>query len=361
MILEQLSSGAYLLIALAAFGLMVLSCLIALKAFPKWGLLDQPQKYGLKRKPIPYPGGVLLYFCFLILVLILFDPGAKLIALLAGGGVLALVSFIDDRIGVHPLLRLLVQAFVALILVFGGIGIEGITNPLGGYIDFSAYLIHIQWGSFQSTIMLLSALFTVFWILLLVNTMNWLDGIPGLTSGISAIGCLILFFLSISPIVNQPDVATLALIMSMLSLGFWLFDFHPAKMIIGDSGSMFLGLMIATLAIFSDGKIATAFLVLGFPILDAMYVTIYRLYHKKAPWKGGEWDRERKAVHLHHRLLQRGLSERRVLLLIYLLSATFGMIALFLGTRGKFWAIVFLSGVSVAIGMLLKVKRRSGK
>jgi len=121
---------------------------------------------------------------------------------------------------------------------------------------------------------------------------------------------------------------------------------------------MFFGLLLATLAIFSGGKIATAFLILGFPILDALYVIIYRIYNRRAPWKGGEWDKYRKAVHLHHRMLQFGLSERQVLILIYLLCAAFGVTALFLGTRGKFWAIVIIAFLSVVISFILRAKKK---
>jgi len=121
---------------------------------------------------------------------------------------------------------------------------------------------------------------------------------------------------------------------------------------------MFFGLILSVLAIFSGGKIATAFLILGFAILDALYVIIYRLYKRQAPWKGGEWDKYRKAVHLHHRLLQSGFSERQVLWMIYAMSAVFGITALFIGTQGKFWAIVVLAIVSFVIGLILKARQK---
>ncbi len=348
----------YFLPAISAFSLTVLSCLIALKVFPKLGLLDSPKKYGLKRKPIPYPGGILLYLIFALLTLIFFEPTFKLIGLLFGGGILVLISFIDDRVDIPAWIRLLIQILVAVVMVIAGIGVETITNPFGGYIALNQYQFILQFGDMQTTIFALSGLFTIAWILLIVNTMNWLDGIPGLTSGITVIGGLTLFFLSISDLVNQPEVATLALIVAMIALGFWFFDFHPPRIIIGDSGSMFFGLLLAVLAIFSGGKIATAFLILGFPIMDAMYVIVHRLYNKQAPWRGGEWDKERKAVHLHHRMLDFGLSERQVLLIVYALATTFGVSALFLGTQGKFWAIIIIFFLSFILGLVLRVKRK---
>ena len=348
----------YIFPAITAFGLTLVSILIALKTFPKLGLLDHPKKYGLKRKPIPYPGGVLLYLAFLVLALMFLEPTIKLMGLLLGGALLVIVSFIDDRVELPAWLRLAIQILVAIIMIIVGIGVATITNPFGGYITLDQYKFILQLGDMPITIMAFSGLFTIAWILLITNTMNWLDGIPGLVSGITTIGSLTLFFLSISDIVNQPEVATMALIVAMIALAFWLFDFYPPKIILGDSGSMFFGLLLAILAIFSGGKIATAFLILGFPILDAIYVIIYRLFKRRAPWKGGEWDKYRKAVHLHHRMLQFGLSERQVLILIYILCAIFGITALFLGTKEKFWAIVIIAIISFVIGLVLRAKGR---
>ena len=348
----------YFLPGLSAFALTVLSVLIALKVFPKLGLVDKPKKYGLKRKPIPYPGGILLYLVFLVLTLIFFEPTVKLIGLLVGGGILVIISFIDDRVELPAWLRLFTQIAVGIIMVAVGIWIETITNPFGGHFALNEIKLTLSFGVMEYTIILFSALFTIAWIVLVVNTMNWLDGIPGLVSGITVLASLTLFFLSISDLVNQPEIATMAIIVAMIAFAFWIFDFHPPKILLGDSGSMFFGLLLAVLAIFSGGKIATAFLILGFAILDALYVIVHRIFSKRAPWKGGEWDKYRKAVHLHHRMLQFGMSERQVLMVIYALSAIFGISALFLGTRGKFWAIVILVIASFILGMVLRAKRR---
>jgi len=355
--MTDLISMSYVLPALSAFLLTVFAALISLKLFPKLGLLDNPKKYGLKRKPIPYPGGIMLWMIFVLLTLIFFEPTFKLLGLLFGSGILVLISFIDDRITLPAWLRLIIQVMVAMVMVVAGIGVEAITNPFGGYLDLAQFKFFLQFGETTIQIMALSGLFTLIWILLIVNTMNWLDGIPGLTSGITVIGGLTIFFLSITDLVNQPETATLALIVAMIALGFWLFDFYPPKILAGDSGSMFFGLLLAVLAIFSGGKIATSFLILGFPIMDALYVTVRRIYHRQAPWKGGEWDRERKAVHLHHRMLQFGMSERQVLLAIYALATVFGVAALFLGTTGKFWAIITIFFMSFVLGIILRAKK----
>ncbi len=351
---------SYLIPGLSAFALTLLVLWIGTKAYPKLGLMDRPHKYGLSRAPIPYPGGILLYLVFLILSLVFFEPTLKLIGLLLGGGILVIVSFIDDRVGLSPWVRLMNQILVAVIMVVAGIGITHISNPFGGTLRLDNIQITLNIGSYSQTLLVISSLFTIAWIVLVVNTMNWLDGIPGLVSGISVLGGLTLFAISITPFVNQPEIATMALMIGMIALAFWLFDFYPPKFLLGDSGTMFLGLMLAVMAIFSGGKIATAFLILGFAILDALYVIVYRLYKRQAPWKGGEWDKYRKAVHLHHRLLHSGFSERQVLLMVYAMSAIFGVTALFIGTQGKFWAIVVLAVVSFVIGLVLKARQKKG-
>lgn len=348
----------YVLPAISAFILTLLSVLIALKLFPKLGLLDRPKKYGLNRSPIPYPGGVVLYFVFTALSLIFFDPTLKLLGLILGGGILVLVSFIDDRLELPAWFRLIIQALVALLLVGVGLGIPHITNPFGGTIRLDQFLVTLQMGGWSQTVMVLSAVFTVIWIMLMTNTTNWLDGIPGLVSGITTIGGFTLFFLSISPLVNQPEIATLSIIVAMMGLAFWLFDFHPPRILLGDSGAMFLGFLLAVIAIFSGGKIATAFLVLGFPVMDVIFVIARRLGKFQVPWRGGEWDKKREAVHLHHRLLEFGLSERQVLGIIYFLAALFGVIALLVGTQGKFWAILTIATTSFIFGIALKTKKK---
>ena len=344
----------YILPATIAFLLTIFATFLAIRFFPKWGLMDRPEKYGLKRTPIPYPGGIVLFAVFTICLLLFFDLTLKLLMLLLSAGILVLVSFWDDRHPLPAVLRLGVQVLAAAFLVAAGVGILSISNPLGAPFLLDQIHIPLALGEYTYDLVLFSALFTVIWLVVIANTMNWLDGISGLPSGMTAIGATILFFLSASPIVNQPEVAQLSLVIAAIAFGFWLFDFYPPKILMGDSGAMFFGLLLASLAIFSGGKIATAFLVLGFPILDAVYVGLSRIIKGRAPWKGGEWEKEGRAVHLHHRLLKSGLSHRKVLLLIYALSAIFGVAALFLQTQGKFLAILLMFSVMVGMGALLR-------
>lgn len=342
----------FFLPALTGFGLTILFCLLAQKFFPKIGLLDKPARYGLKRKAIPYPVGICLIAVFLITVIIFFPIDQQLFSVLLGVIILGVTCFLDDRYHLDPFLRLGIQFLVGLIVVAGGVGIHSLTNPLGGSVPLDRWQFAVVLGATQYTFHLLNVLFTVFWVVAMINTMNWIDGLNGLPSGISTIGFFVLFLLSIRPnfhAVDQTAVAHLALLLSVIALAFWFFDFAPAKMLMGDTGSMFFGFMLAVLSIFSGGKIATAFLVMGFPILDAIWVVARRLWRRQSPFKGD-------LKHLHHRLLEAGFSERQALFLIYALCAGFGSVALFLGSIQKLIAIIFMIAVMVVLGTIVVLR-----
>ncbi len=334
----------YWQIALFTFSLMVVLGIFCLKFFPKIGLVDRPEKYGMTRAAIPYSGGVAMYLVFLIGVLIFVPIDKEVLALLVGSGVIVLVGFLDDRFGLSPLVRIFFQFVAGLILVVGGVGILSIHLPFFGNLAF---------------VPLLSAAFTILWVMTIVNAMNFLDGVSGLNSGVSAIASLTLFFLSIHPGLHenpasQTGLASLALILSMVAFGFLLFDFPKARMLMGDAGSTFLGFVLATLAIFSGGKVATAFLVLGVPILDMMWVVFRRTFvEKKKFWQGD-------LKHMHHRFLNLGLSDRKVLAFYYFVTAVFGLLAVsFVDTEQKFFVLIALVILVVILaGALIRSARR---
>ncbi len=334
--------------AIFSFVLTLILVLLALKFFPKWGLMDRPKKYGLKRKPIPYYGGLIFIIVFFVSTLIFVKIDARVFGVLLGGFMIATVSFLDDLKGLNPWIRLAIQFLGALSVVISGIGIASISNPLGDPIVLDQLKLTIPIGDTALTITLLADLFTIFWIVLIVNTMNFLDGLNGLVSGVSFIAVATLFVLSIGEynIVDQSTVATLAVIVATMTFVFWIFDFHPAKILMGDTGSMFLGFLIAVFAIFAGGKIATAFLVLGFPILDAFWVITRRIVQGRSPMQGD-------LKHLHHRLVEVGLTERKALLLIYLLCAFFGGSAIFLGTTQKLYLIIMMGLIMVIMASII--------
>jgi len=328
--------------------------LIALRLFPLFGLMDQPEKYGHDREPIPYFGGLVIFMSMLVLTPIFVPLTKEVLALLTGSTLLVIVSFLDDRHGLPALLRLSVQAVAALILVAGGIGITHISNPFGGVLDLTSIDWTIMLGGAEYHFDLLADGLALIWIVTLINAINWMDGIPGLSSGVSGLSALVILVLAIRPdfhYFDQSTVITLAAIIAGTAIAFTFFNASPPKILLGDTGSMLLGFVIAALAIFSGAKIATAALVLGVPLIDALLVIGTRLIQRRAPWRGGEWDYDRTPMHLHHRLLAAGYSERQVLGIILFVSAVFGAVALFVSGAATKLAIFSI----IALGMLTVV------
>lgn len=350
----------YLIPAAFSFVLTIILVLLALKFFPKWKLMDRPNKYGLKRKPIPYYGGLIFVIVFVLATLIFVKIDIRVLGVLIGALMIAGVSFVDDLKGLNPWIRLFVQILGAITVVLSGVGIASISNPLGDPIVLDQIKFELRFGDFVLPIILLADMFAVIWIVLIINTMNFLDGLNGLVSGVSFIAVATLFVLSVGEhnLVDQTTIATLTVIVASMTLAFWIFDFHPAKILMGDTGSMFLGFLIAVFAIFAGGKIATAFLVLGFPILDAFWVITRRIVQGQSPMKGD-------LKHLHHRLLEIGLSERKALILIYILCAFFGGSAVFLGTTQKLYLIIVMGVLMVIMASIIvfyglsKLKQKS--
>lgn len=317
---------------------------LARKFFPKWGLMDRPHKYGLKRDPIPYYGGLTMFLAFMIAVFLFVPLTTELVGLLVAATLIVIVGFLDDLFNLSPFLRLLAQFMAAVILVFFGIGILSINIPFLGVLDFSHPLI--------GGIMIFSAIFTIFWVMAVLNTMNFIDGISGLSSGVAFIAGLTIFFLSVNPSLHenpaaQHGVALVALIVAMVALAFLLFDFPTPKILMGDTGSTFLGFMIATLAIFSGGKVATAFLVLGIPILDMIWVVLRRIFSGQKFWQGD-------LKHLHHRLLDLGFSQRQVVLMYLTVTAVFGFSAVMLvSSQQKFFMLIALAVLMLLLAAAL--------
>jgi len=319
----------------------------------KWGFFDYPSPRKIHSKPIPRLGGLAVFLSFFLVVLgyLIFAPerlafvsekilgiDKNLFGVLLGGLVLVAVGIVDDIKGIKPIPKLFLIFLAASIVALFGIKIWWFSNPFGPQIVL---------GSF-------SPLFVILWIVLLTNVVNFLDGLDGLASGVSFIALIILFLLSIQPTVNQPTTALLCLILAASCLGFLPFNFNPAKIFLGDSGAMFLGYMIAIFAIISGGKIATASLVLGIPIFDAIWVILRRILGKKAPWLPDK-------KHLHHRFLGAGFSQRQAVLILYGVATSFGILSLFSQTKGKFWAALGLLGLMLILALVLIIlERRKG-
>lgn len=300
--------------------------------FPKWGLLDNPQKYGHKRSPVPYPAGIVIPIIFFAICFFIIPRDAHLFNPFLGFAfasfLLLTTSFIDDRKGLPAFFRLIIQCIVGLIIVASGIGIDEVRSPFG-IIELDGY----QWSIFGHQFTLFADLLAVLWIVGMINAMNWLDGVAGLTSSVSAISSLILAV--VAYFFGQMDMAVIFSVLSTICFVFLFFDIDPPKMLMGDSGSMFLGLALAVFTIIAGGKVATALIVMFVPLFDALWTIVRRIYNKTSPFKGD-------LCHLHHKLISILKSRKKVVILYAGVTAFFGLLSILLETQGKILLLVFL-------------------
>jgi len=293
----------------------------------RYKFFDLPSPRRVHTYPTPRIGGIALFLGFIIALLVIFGFDPRILGVALCGTLIFLLGLLDDIYNLPPMFKFTGQVAIACLAVFFGITIGNITNPFGGVILLPP---------------LLDIALTIFWMLLMINTINFLDGLDGLATGVSAIASFVLVVLSLFTIVNQPQTAALAAILCGAALGFLYYNWHPAKIFMGDGGSHLLGFMLATLSIISGGKIATAALALGLPILDMIWAVLRRLKEGRAPWLADK-------LHLHHLLLSAGLSQPATVIIFYLITASFGLVALISGTWTKLIGLVVVGLVMTGI------------
>ncbi len=319
-------------------GTFIASWLITLlikKIAVHYGILDYP---GEERKihsvATPLLGGAAIFisFCIALIVGNTYILSGSLqwhhwIGVLMGSLILMIGGALDDIKRLKPGTQLIFPVLAALAVVGGGVGIEKITDPSGGFLYLSS----------------LTAPFTIVWLIGMSYTTKLLDGIDGLVSSIGLVGSLVIFLFTLTTRWYQPDIAFAALMLAAACCGFLVLNWHPAKIFLGDGGSLFIGFMLGVLSIISGGKIAIALLIMGVPILDVAWTILRRLLKGKNPFKSA--DRQ----HLHFRLLDAGLGQRATVLVFCLTSAIFGLSGLFLQSKGKVYSLVALTIVMLAI------------
>ena len=320
---------------------------LAIRIGKRLRLIDRPHGPYIDVRPLVRLGGVVLFITFALTVLIFLPLDKHLSALLLGGLWLTIVGTIDDIFNLPPLVLGAAHLVAALILVLGGLGIDFVTNPFSFivgpkifHLDFWQIPFDIRGLTYHLTV--LADLFTLLWVFTLINIVDWLDGLDGLASGVGVIAAAVI--LGISLIFHTPVTATLSLALGGVLLGFLVFNFSPAKILLG-SGGYLLGFLIAALAIFSGGKIATALLVIALPMLDTVLVLLNR-FRRGQPLHLGD------RTHLHHRLLERGFSVRQVVLLEWGLCGLLGAAALFLTGWKKLLAIAAVFAVGLIFNQL---------
>jgi len=305
-----------------------------------------PNKRKIHQRPTPLLGGIAIFGAYFIL-LFLFAPRflagdlswSHLLGFFGGGLIIIIGGILDDKYNLRPWQQIIFPLLAIGTVILGGVEITKITNPLGGVLDLTL-------------LPLVSPLLIALWLLGLMYTTKLLDGVDGLVSGVSVIGGLVIFLFTFTTRYYQPDIAFAAILLAGVSAGFLIFNFNPAKIFLGEGGSLLLGYILGVLAIISGGKIAIALLIMGIPILDVAWTIIRRLLKGKNPFKFA--DRE----HLHHRFLALGLNQKETVIIFYLLSLIFGLSGLFLQSRGKFLALLILLGVMFLLVIGFWILRR---
>ncbi len=311
--------------------------------------VDHPHERRVNITPVPRGGGVAVAIAFLVVVAALFVADAtvglwgpldaltrpEIAALLMGGAAAVLVGLIDDRFDLRARWQFGGQLLVALVPVGLGITVGAIANPFGpGAIRLE--------GVF-------GAIFVVVWTGGMINSINFIDGLDGLSSGVALIAVVTLGIISVTGPATEPVVALVCVTLAGALLGFLRWNFHPASIFIGTSGVMFLGYTLALLSILGSAKVAVALLVLGVPIIDTFYIIVRRLSRGRSPFSA---DRG----HIHHRLLDLGLTHTQTVLLIYAICAGLGALSLVLSGSGQLYAFM---GAFLVFGIVILLLDRA--
>ncbi|RCX14328.1 UDP-GlcNAc:undecaprenyl-phosphate GlcNAc-1-phosphate transferase [Anaerobacterium chartisolvens] len=330
----------------------ILSFIVAFSATPiakkvafKWGAIDVPRdNRRMHKKPIARLGGLAIVSGFLVAILFTsvslyisassaFKPNFQFIGFLVGVLIITVIGIIDDIKQVRARYKLVFQITAACIVAFTGTRIGFVTNPFSS-IGISELNPVISYG------------ITILWIVGITNAVNLIDGLDGLAAGVSSIASLSLFFISI--ILERWDIAIVTAALAGSALGFLPYNFNPAKIFMGDTGSNFLGFALGVISIQGTLKsyaaiaIAIPLLVLGLPLFDTSFAIIRRIINKKPIM---EPDRG----HLHHRLIDMGLSHRQSVVVMYTVSATLGLCAIVLADKGVLSAIILVLAISVFV------------
>ncbi len=282
---------------------------IAMKLAQRFHIMDRPNPRKTHKVPTPYLGGVAIYFAFLVACTLFVPISKEMLGILVGGTILMFIGAVDDKMDISAKLRLLVQIGCAFLAVQSGIVIEGIGIPFSpGYISLGIFSIPLS----------------MLWIVTVTNVMNFIDGLDGLASGTAAIAAVSLMIVAWR--MNYIDVVVMAVALAGACMGFLFYNFHPAKIFMGDAGALFIGFVLACLSIKGPMKSATfatmlvPVLALGLPLFDTMVVFFQRIRAGKSPMKA---DRQ----HIHHILYDNGLTQRQTVLWLYAISTCLGLAA----------------------------------
>jgi UDP-GlcNAc:undecaprenyl-phosphate GlcNAc-1-phosphate transferase len=336
----------YLIVFILAFIVSFCATPIVRRLAFKVGAVDIPKdNRRMHKKPIALMGGAAIITGFVVSIIFnlitsrsLLPFSEDMLGMLAGMVIISIMGVLDDIFTLNAKTKLLFQLAAAITAVLiSGARITIVTNPFAqlGYTTLNPIISYIV---------------TILWIVGITNAINLIDGLDGLAAGVSAISCLSLFFISILRADIAPAVYTAILTAALggAALGFLPFNFNPAKIFMGETGAAFLGFALGVISIqgtlksFTAVSIAIPLLVLGLPIFDTITSILRRLRNGKSFM---EADRD----HLHHRLIDLGLSQRQSVAVMYTASAVLGLCAIVLADKGAGSAILLLLITSVFI------------
>ena len=325
---------AYVLLAL--FIALVFSFLMTpiVRTFAyKVGAIDVP-KDGRRMHKVPTPrlGGLAIFIGFMISTLLFVPMTPEMKSVLLGAVVIVVLGVVDDSVVLSAKVKFIVQILAALIPALNGVTIQAFSNP-------NIFSSNLYWMLGN-----LSIPFTVLWIVAVTNSVNLIDGLDGLANGVSTISATTMLVLAL--LLGESDVAIVLAALVGACVGFMPYNFNPAKMFMGDTGAMFLGYILATMSIqglfkyYAVISFVVPFLILGLPIFDTSFAFFRRLARGQSPMSP---DRE----HIHHRLIDMGLSQKQAVATLYVVSAILGLSTVVLTTGGEQRAMIFFAALCV--------------
>lgn len=312
----------------------------------KVGAVDIPKDdRRVHKEPMPLIGGVAIFASVIIVTLIFLPLEKEIISIIMGGTIIVMGGIIDDLKELRPRTKFMFQIVAGLILIFGDVKVDFVTNPFTKNIS----LLYLNW---------LSIPITLFWIVGITNTLNIIDGLDGLSAGVAMISSITLMI--VAGKFGYASVIILSAAVAGACLGFLPFNFNPAKIFMGDTGALFLGFMLAAITIEGVMKsvatiaIVAPILILSVPIFDTTFAIFRRLLN-------GQSISAADKGHLHHRLLNRGYSQKKSVLILYGISAVFGLFAILVSqanSRQAVYSSLALLVVSVLVAIKLGIFER---
>lgn len=314
-----------------AFGVSLASTPLVKMLAYKIGAIDVPKDARrVHDHPIPRLGGLAIFYGFLISILCFGTVEGQLRGILLGALVLVALGIVDDVKQLGAKIKLLVQILAAVLVVMHKVTINYISVPT---FIIDGGILNLGWLSIPVTIL---------WIVGVTNAVNLIDGLDGLAVGVSSIATFSLFFIAI--LASEMNVAILTAALAGSCLGFLPYNFNPAKIFMGDTGSTFLGFMLSVICIQGLFKgyviisFIVPFLILGLPLFDTTFAILRRIWNKKpimAPDRG----------HLHHRLMDMGFSQKQTVAILYVITSILALSAVVVIKEGAYWAAMFVVAI----------------